>query len=77
MPFSQNTKVISPKRFSSEFKPNKLWSPSYVDQYDFQHHLSRKGLEWNWQFDYGKGLVFTFSPNTNLTILHDLKEEGL
>ena len=59
--------VISPKDFSKDFAPERKWSPSFVDQPDFQYRLWWKGVKWNWDFDYGRGVVFTWAPD-NLSI---------
>ena len=77
--FNMSYKVIAPYIFSLTNKPDRGWAKASVD--DPLHgtwHPYIEGLKIeNWQFDYGKGLVFTWIPNVELKMLLDVEESGI
>jgi len=59
--------VISPKKFSKQFLPKEVWSPAFVSDYEFQYRLKWRGIKWNWDLDFGRGVSFTWGRD-NLSL---------
>jgi hypothetical protein len=79
--FLQDTKrleILPAARAPIDVAPRDAWVYSYgVKGPDFQKSLLQNDIKsWGWDFDYGKGLVFTWSPSV-LEAPSALKEENL
>ena len=60
---ASDTRVILPFRGTAQSNPAFGWSRTTVTANRWQAMIQGLKLS-NWQFDYGKGLVFTYVPNT-------------
>ncbi|HIH71984.1 MAG: putative membrane protein, conserved [Thermococcales archaeon 44_46] len=47
---------------SNDFDPRKTWSKGSVNNIETLRAIYKLGIQWPWDFDYGKGLVFTWAP---------------
>ncbi|NJE06991.1 hypothetical protein E3E31_00265 [Thermococcus sp. M39] len=62
-PLNSETKVITPFHATIHHSPAEMWSKAATNDPlhgDWHPYLKNLGME-NWQFDYGKGLVFTWA----------------
>ncbi|MBO3842785.1 MAG: hypothetical protein FGF48_10300, partial [Candidatus Brockarchaeota archaeon] len=68
--------VISPFGYTNNHNPSKLWSKAGTNDPlhgPWHPYLERRGID-NWDFDYGRGLVFTWATLCTLEIPFTLKE---
>lgn len=63
-------KHIAPSDFVHHFEPDKFWSVSSSQQTTFHVMLEQKKIQ-NWDFDLGKGLVFTSAEVTSEEMTFD------
>lgn len=57
------------------YNPNKLWSKARINSASFRAYLDKRNLLTSYQFDYGRGLVFT-SAKDSLNIPFNIEERG-
>jgi len=53
--------IIEPFKECRNYNPSKLWSKTKINTVEFRNQLLHKDLKNLYQFDYGKGLVFTWA----------------
>ncbi|MHA1334001.1 MAG: hypothetical protein ACTSPL_08035, partial [Candidatus Odinarchaeia archaeon] len=77
--FFEKEHLVIPFEYTNHYKPKDMWSRAQiVDPYHGTWHdqLKQFGLE-NWDFDYNRGLVFTYSNSTpSLTLTKNIAEDG-
>ena len=76
--FIDDKYVIAPFDHTTHHNPRRLWSKAgAMDPLHGEWHpyLEREGIE-NWDFDYGKGLVFTYTKDS-LPMKIDIQKSGI
>jgi hypothetical protein len=68
--------VISTSAYTNNYAPLELWSLSSTNRPTFLSELQRRGIEFPYQFDYGKNIVFTSANNSQLAIPLSISDAG-
>lgn len=66
---------LAPSSYADDYRPNKVWSKLESNSATFKANLDKRNLLGYYQFDYGKGLVFT-SAKDSLNIPFNVKKGG-